>query len=42
MAKDEEVIVEIIGMGPVSTTSLEPGRGRGGQDAGGRGRGGQQ
>jgi len=32
MAKDEEVIVEIIGMGPVSTTSLEPGRGRGGQD----------
>ena len=30
MAKDEEVIVEIIGMGPVSTTSLEPGRGRGG------------
>ena len=44
MAKDEEVIVEIIGMGPVSTTSLEPGRGRGaggGQDQG-RGRGGQQ
>lgn len=32
MAKDEEVIVEILGMGPVSTTSLEPGRGRGGQD----------
>ena len=32
MAKDEEVIVEIIGMGPVSTTSLEPGRGRGQQD----------
>ncbi len=32
MAKDEEVIVEIMGMGPVSTTSLEPGRGRGGQD----------
>ena len=32
MAKDEEVIVEIIGMGPVTTTSLEPGRGRGGQD----------
>jgi quercetin dioxygenase-like cupin family protein len=32
MAKDEEVIVEIIGMGPVSTTSLEPGRGRGAQD----------
>ena len=30
MAKDEEVIVEIIGMGPVTTTSLEPGRGRGG------------
>jgi quercetin dioxygenase-like cupin family protein len=29
MAKDEEVIVEIIGMGPVTTTSLEPGRGRG-------------
>ena len=29
MAKDEEVIVEIIGMGPVSTTSLEPGQGRG-------------
>jgi quercetin dioxygenase-like cupin family protein len=24
MAKDEEAIVEIIGMGPVSTTSLEP------------------
>src|SRR5262245_20245762 len=44
MAKDEEVIVEIIGMGPVSTTSLEPGRGRGGQDGGagaGRGRGGR-
>jgi|KBSSwiS6_1023812.scaffolds.fasta_scaffold58848_1 quercetin dioxygenase-like cupin family protein len=41
MAKDEEVIVEILGMGPVSTTSLEPGRGRGGQDqGGGRGRGG--
>src|SRR5262245_14265449 len=39
MAKDEEVIVEIIGMGPVSTTSLEPGRGRGGQDGGGAGRG---
>jgi quercetin dioxygenase-like cupin family protein len=32
MAKDEEVIVEIIGMGPLTTTSLEPGRGRGGQD----------
>jgi quercetin dioxygenase-like cupin family protein len=32
MAKGEEVIVEILGMGPVSTTSLEPGRGRGGQD----------
>jgi hypothetical protein len=32
MAKDEEVIVEIIGMGPVTTTSLEPGRGRGRQD----------
>ena len=32
MAKDEEVIVEIIGMGPVTTTSLEPGRGRGQQD----------
>jgi quercetin dioxygenase-like cupin family protein len=32
MAKDEEVIVEISGMGPVSTTSLEPprpGQGRG-------------
>ncbi len=28
MAKDEEVVVEIIGMGPVSTTALEPGRGR--------------
>src|SRR5262245_29132494 len=42
MAKDEEVIVEIIDMGPVSTTSLEPGRGgRGGQDQSGRGRGGQ-
>jgi quercetin dioxygenase-like cupin family protein len=35
MAKDEEVIVEIMGMGPVTTTSLEPGRGRGGR--GGRG-----
>ena len=32
MAKDEEVIVEIIGMGPVGTTSLEPGRGRGQQN----------
>jgi quercetin dioxygenase-like cupin family protein len=32
MAKDEEVIVEIIGTGPVTTTSLEPGRG-GGQQA---------
>ena len=32
MAKDEEVIVEILGMGPVSTTSLEPGRGRGQQE----------
>lgn len=32
MAKDEEVIVEIMGMGPVTTTSLEPGRGRGGQE----------
>jgi quercetin dioxygenase-like cupin family protein len=32
MAKDEEVIVEIIGMGPVTTTSLEPGRGRGQQE----------
>jgi quercetin dioxygenase-like cupin family protein len=32
MAKDEEVIVEIIGIGPVTTTSLEPGRGRGVQD----------
>ena len=29
MAKDEEAIVEIIGMGPVSTTSLEPSQGRG-------------
>ena len=28
MAKDEEVIVEIIGMGPVKTTSLEPRRGQ--------------
>jgi hypothetical protein len=26
MAKDEEVIVEIMGMGPVTTTSLEPNR----------------
>jgi quercetin dioxygenase-like cupin family protein len=26
MAKDEEVIVEILGMGPVTTTSLEPDR----------------
>jgi quercetin dioxygenase-like cupin family protein len=32
MAKDEEVIVEILGMGPVTTTSLEPGRGRGQQE----------
>lgn len=32
MAKDEEVIVEIMGMGPVMTTSLEPGRGRSGVD----------
>ena len=32
MAKDEEVIVEILGMGPVTTTSLEPGRGRGPAD----------
>ena len=32
MAKDEEVIVEILGMGPVSTTSLEPGRGRGAEE----------
>ena len=44
MAKNEEVIVEILGMGPVSTTSLEPGRGRGGAGGGsgagaGRGRG---
>ena len=29
MAKDEEAVVEIIGMGPVTTTSLEPGQGRG-------------
>lgn len=29
MAKDEEVIVEITGMGPVTTTSLEPAQGRG-------------
>jgi quercetin dioxygenase-like cupin family protein len=29
MAKDEEAIVEIIGMGPVKTTSLEPSQGRG-------------
>ena len=28
MAKDEEVIVEILGMGPVTSTSLEPGRQR--------------
>jgi quercetin dioxygenase-like cupin family protein len=32
MAKDEEVIVEIFGMGPLTTTSLEPGRGRGQQE----------
>ena len=32
MAKDEEVIVEILGMGPVTTTSLEPGQSRGPQD----------
>ena len=31
MAKDEEAVVEIIGMGPVATTSLEPGRGRQGR-----------
>lgn len=31
MAKDEEVVVEIIGMGPVKTTSLEPARGRQGR-----------
>jgi quercetin dioxygenase-like cupin family protein len=31
MAKDEEAVVEIIGMGPVGTTSLEPGRGRQGR-----------
>ena len=31
MAKDEEVIVEILGMGPVGTTSLEPSRGRQGR-----------
>ena len=31
MAKDEEVVVEIIGTGPVATTSLEPGRGRQGR-----------
>ena len=29
MAKDEEAVVEIIGMGPVTTTSLEPAQGRG-------------
>jgi quercetin dioxygenase-like cupin family protein len=29
MAKDEEAVVEIIGMGPVTTTSLEPAEGRG-------------
>ena len=29
MAKDEEAVVEIIGMGPVTTTSLEPASGRG-------------
>ena len=29
MAKDEEAVVEIIGMGPVKTTSLEPTQGRG-------------
>jgi hypothetical protein len=28
MAKDEEVVVEIVGMGPIKTTSLEPGRGQ--------------
>ena len=31
MAKDEEVVVEILGMGPVATTSLEPGRGQSGR-----------
>jgi quercetin dioxygenase-like cupin family protein len=31
MAKDEEAVVEIMGMGPVATTSLEPGRGRQGR-----------
>ncbi len=30
MAKDEEVIVQIMGMGPVKTTQLEPGRSGGG------------
>jgi quercetin dioxygenase-like cupin family protein len=29
MAKDEEAVVEIIGMGPVTTTSLEPAQERG-------------
>ena len=32
MAKDEEVIVEIMGMGPVTTTSLEPNREPTGRD----------
>jgi quercetin dioxygenase-like cupin family protein len=42
MAKDEEVIVEIMGLGPLTTTQLEPGRGRGaaGAGPGGAGRGG--
>jgi len=35
-AKDEEVIVQIMGMGPVTTTNLESGRGRG--TAGGQGK----
>ncbi len=35
MAKDEEVIVQIIGEGPVKTTQLEPGRGRSGGDGAG-------
>ena len=32
MAKDEEAVVEIIGMGPVTTTQLEPSRGSAPQD----------
>jgi hypothetical protein len=41
-AKDEDVIVQIMGMGPVKTTNLEPGGGGGGRRGGGAGGGGAQ